>query len=220
MRGDAAFWEEKWRRNEIGFHQPTPHRWLPTHFARLGLVAGARVFVPLAGKSLDLVWLRDAEFAPVGVELSDIAVQAFFEEQRIAPVRAPAGAFERWSGGGVELLCGDFFALTAGLLGRFDGVFDRASFIALPEALRGPYVQHLASLSPAGARTLLVTLEYDPREMEGPPYGVDEAEVRRRYGADHDVDLLERDEDVPDFPKFAARGLRRLAECAWRMRRR
>jgi thiopurine S-methyltransferase len=220
MRGDAAFWEDKWRRNEIGFHQATPHRWLPTHFSALGLAPGARVFVPLAGKSLDLVWLRDAGFAPVGVELSAIAVRAFFEEQRIAPRREPMGAVERWSGGGIELLRGDLFALTPELLGGFHGVFDRASFIALPDALRGPYVEHLAALSPSGARTLLVTLEYDPHAMDGPPYGVDAPEVRRRYGVAHDVALLARDEQVPDFPKFAARGLTRLAECAWRLTRR
>jgi thiopurine S-methyltransferase len=74
---------------------------------------------------------------------------------------------------------------------------------------------------PPGAAMLLLTLEYPQKEMEGPPFSVAEAEVRELFDGLADVDLLESVTDAfQDFPQFGERGLRRLAEKAYRLRRR
>ncbi len=77
---DPEFWLERWRTRQVGFHQPTPHsaldRWWPT----LGVPPGARVYVPLCGKSIDMVWLAAHGHRVVGSELSPLAVEEFFGE--------------------------------------------------------------------------------------------------------------------------------------------
>ena len=55
--------------------------------------------------------------------------------------------------------------------------------------------------------------------MPGPPHAVLEDEVRALYGA-HEIELLERDDAIADFPKFAQRGVTRLGEATYRMLRR
>jgi len=179
------------------------------------------VFVPLCGKSRDLIWLAERGHAVVGCEISDIAVAAFFREAGLTPNKAFDGPFERWSAPPIEILLGDFFKLDRGLIGTVDMVYDRASLVAFPASMRPAYVQALAGLMPPGAAMLLLTLEYPQKDMEGPPFSVPEAEVRDLFDGLADVDLLESVTDAfQDFPQFGERGLTRLAEKAYRLRRR
>ena len=48
------FWHQRWADQQIGFHQSTPTPLLLKHWSALGIAPGATVFVPLAGKSLDM----------------------------------------------------------------------------------------------------------------------------------------------------------------------
>jgi thiopurine S-methyltransferase len=213
------FWLERWERGETGFHQAAVNPLLPRHWPAMQVAPGQRVFAPLAGRSVDLAWLRSQGLDVVGVEVSERAVRAFFAERGVTPDTAPAGQFTRWAAEGIELLCGDYFALTPATLGPVAAVYDRAALIALPPDLRRDYAARMATLTPPGARTLLVTLEYEQAQMGGPPFSVGETELRALYGGTHDIELLER--CVPeDFPKFRARGLTRLDECAYRLTRR
>jgi thiopurine S-methyltransferase len=203
---DAGFWLERWQRNEIGFHQPRPHPALARLWPSLGLGPGTRVFVPLAGKSLDLLWLAAQGHDVVGIELSAIAVRDFAAEHG-QPAR-------------IDLRCGDLFDLAPAALGPIDAVFDRASLVALPPAMRQRYAAQLAALSPPGTRSLLVTMEYDQARMPGPPHSVPEDEVRALFGHTHDVEFVERNTALEDFPRFAQRGVDRLAEAVYRLTRR
>ncbi len=203
---EPQFWHERWQRNEIGFHQDAPHPSLDRHWSALALPAGSRVFVPLAGKSHDLLWLAERGHEVVGIELSKLAVQQFNAELAAAP--------QPWQQR-IDLRCGDFFALDAGKLGPIDAVFDRAALIALPAAMRGAYARQMLSLLQPRTRLLLVTLEYDPSQMSGPPHSVGESEVRALYGHRLSVEMLTRDEQLADFPKFAERGVRALSEVTW-----
>lgn len=205
---ERDFWLAKWRSNEIGFHQAQPHRSLGLHWQVLGLRPGSRVFVPLAGKSPDLLWLAAAGHQVVGIELSPLAVRQF-QSENAGPLLAS-----------IDLRCGDIFDLTPESLGRIDGIYDRASLVALPPAMRRSYVDKLASLSEPGTRTLLVSMEYDASRMAGPPHSVDAAEITALYGSTHRIESLERNEQLEDFPKFRARGLDRLAEVTYRLTRR
>ena len=57
---DHEFWLERWRTNQIGFHQAEFNARLVHHWPSLGVPKGARVFVPLCGKSRDMLWLAGA----------------------------------------------------------------------------------------------------------------------------------------------------------------
>ena len=93
---DHEFWIERWKTQDIGFHQPQFEPALDKYWSRLGLRPGARVFVPLCGKSLDMQWLAEHAHAVVGAELSEQAVDEFFAERGLVPdVRREAGRHDR-----------------------------------------------------------------------------------------------------------------------------
>ncbi len=210
---DPSFWQARWREGRIGFHRPDPNPHLVAHASVLP--AGARVLVPLCGKSVDLGWLAARGHEVVGVELVESAALAFFNEARISPERRVDAPFVRYRGQGVEIVVGDFFDTTAEALGgRFGASFDRAAMIALPESMRERYVAHLQQLLEPKAAILLVTLETD--DTAGPPFSVPEDEVRRRYGAATVTRLADVDALEPGG-NLAARGATRARERVYRV---
>jgi len=211
------FWQERWQKNEIGFHQQEINAHLQDYWPRLGVAAGSQVFVPLCGKSRDLLWLRARGHTVLGVELSPIAVRDFFRENTLEPQTSRQGAFERCAADGLAILCGDFFGLTADDLKGVAGVYDRASLIALPPDMRPRYASHLASILPKGAAILLVTMEYRQAEMSGPPFAVSEDEVRKLYEKHYVVTRLFTKDILAENPRFRERGLSALSEKVYQL---
>ena len=211
------FWQERWQKNEIGFHQQEINAHLQDYWPRLGVAAGSQVFVPLCGKSRDLLWLRARGHMVLGVELSPIAVRDFFRENALEPHTSHVGAFERCEADGLSILCGDFFNLTAEDLKGVAGVYDRASLIALPPDMRPRYADHLSAILPKGAAILLVTMEYRQTEMNGPPFSVSEDEVRKLYEKHYDVTRLFTKDILAENPRFRERGLSALSEKVYQL---
>lgn len=214
------FWLERWQRGETGFHQAAANRWLTHRIDALQLKPGDHVFVPLCGKSQDLHFLAGRGYRVTGVELSPVAVEAFFEEHGMtALVRSTVG-MRVYESGLLRIFCGDFFRMTTGLLGHVDAVFDRAALIALPPEMRPAYAAHLGVLLPAGARDLLVSFDYEQSEMAGPPFSVPQAEIRALFGDRFDIAALGREDILAGEPRFRERGLTRLAETCWLLQKR
>lgn len=216
---DPEFWHARWRQNQIGFHQREINAHLQDHWERLGLSPESRVFVPLCGKSRDLLWLRARGHSVLGVEISPVAVKDFFQENGLAAKVSRRGPFEVWSTDGLEILLGDFFALRADDVKDCDGVYDRASLIALPPAMRELYVGQVEAIFPSRLPTLLVTLEYAQEQMKGPPFAVHEDEVRALYESAHRVQRLFASEVLDENPQFRNKGLTGLVEKVYRLTR-
>ena len=217
---DHDFWQQRWRDNQIGFHQERPTPLLAEHWPSLDVAPGAQVFVPLAGKSLDLLWFAAQGYRVLGVELSQLAVGQFFAEHGLTPESSESRYGRHYRAGEVELICGDAFALDAEALAGCDAVFDRAALIALPPDMRPRYVRELYARLPHGCRGLLITLEYPPGEKQGPPFAVPEAEVRELYARDWDVEVLERRDILAQQPGFQADGVSALDTVVYRLLRR
>lgn len=213
------FWRQRWADNQIGFHQEGPTPLLLKHWPALGIAPGAKVFVPLAGKSLDMAWFAAQGHRVLGVELSWLAVEQFFDENALVPDIRESKYGRHYTAGSIELICGDAFALDAEILRECGAVFDRAALIALPPEMRTRYAHELYARLPSGCRGLLVTLEYPQDEREGPPHSVQEEEVRALYARDWRIDLLERRPIPPDHPGFVA-GVSRLDTAAYALHRR
>jgi thiopurine S-methyltransferase len=217
---EPGFWHERWEKAEIGFHQQEINTHLQQFWISLDLQPTQRVFVPLCGKSRDLLWLAGEGFPLTGVELSPIAVEAFFTENGLRPRRWQEGAFDIWEADEIRILCGDFFALEQRHLADIAGVYDRASLIALPPALRVRYASHLGAILPIGAQILLVTMEYDPSVISGPPFTVSEEEVRALYALTHAVELLWIRDALSEQSRWRDRGLTWLLEKVYRLTQR
>ncbi len=209
------FWHECWRANEIGFHRASVHPVLKRYLPRLNVRPGDSVFVPLCGKSIDMRYLRENGVLVIGVELSELAVRAFFDEGAITAEVSREGPFSVFAGGGFRIFCGDFFALEAAQIKGVSAVYDRAALIALPAPLRSAYAQHMTGLLPPGTRTLLITHEYPAHEMQGPPFPITDEEVDALFGASFAIDPLEQRDVLAEEPRFRERGITSFFENAY-----
>ena len=213
------FWHQRWHENRIGFHRSEVMPLLEEHWDALQLSSESRVLVPLAGKSLDMVWLAAQGHRVLGVELSPLAVAQFFEEHGLQPECRESASGLHHAAKHIELLCGDVFGVDAALLGDCTGVYDRAALIALPPDMRQRYVRTVYAALPSGCRGLLITLEYPQAEKVGPPFSVDEAEVRELFSPHWQVELLER-RDILQQPDFIAEGLTAMSTAVYRLEKR
>jgi thiopurine S-methyltransferase len=216
---DPEFWHRRWREDRIGFHQDRPMPLLLQYWPELAPPVGSRVFVPLSGKSLDIAWLAAQGYRVLGVELSSLAVEQFFAEHGLTPQTHESRYGRHYCADGIELICGDAFALDDALLADCAAVYDRAALIALPPPMRRRYVHELYARLPAGCLALLITLEYPQYEKHGPPFSVEEAEVRELYGRDWEVHLLERRDILDAEPGFVADGVTALGTVVYRLHR-
>ena len=187
---EPKFWQERWARNQIGFHLPEVNPYLQRHWPQLALAEGSKVLVPLCGKSLDLMWLASHGLRVMGVELSEQAVEAFFSEQNLVPRITRRNAFTVYQADLIEVWCGDFFALDAEALIGCAALYDRAALIALPPLMRAQYAEQLGRLLPSGCQGLLITLDYDQTQKAGPPFAVTDEEVKVLFGSDWTLKVL------------------------------
>lgn len=196
---NPEFWQTRWQEKRIGFNQSDVNPLLIKYFADLNLPIGNRVFVPLCGKSIDMVWLAAQGYDVIGIELVESAVQEFFTEQNIAytitehdkhpNIKCYQGKISEQT---IDLWIADIFALSSDDIGHVDAVYDRAALIAMPAELRTQYSQQVINLS-QNAPQLLLTLNYDQNERAGPPFSISQEQVKQHYGNDYQMNKLEEE---------------------------
>jgi thiopurine S-methyltransferase len=204
---------------QTGFHQSAVGRHLKQYWPDLGLPGNSPVFVPLCGKSLDLLWLRDRGYPVTGVELSSVALETFCMERGIPAKRRTLDHFDIYEAVDLRLVCGNFFTVTPELLGPVTGVYDRAALISWPPELRASYVEHMTALTPKGTQTLLIVMEYSQAQMTGPPFSVNAGDIERLYARHHEIRELSRHSILATEPRLQARGLTELFEICYRLTR-
>lgn len=218
---ESDFWLEKWQANEIAFHEPEGNQALPDLWPRLGVAPTSTVFVPLCGKSVDLVWLARQGHRVIGVELSPLAVDAFFAENGLTPIVTERNDFRVHAADGIEIWCGDLFALPDAVLADVTAVYDRACLIAFPPDMRPRYAKKMNGATAPGTATLLLTVEYDQSRMDGPPFSVSTEEIDTLFAAASDIALLGKQDVLTPDHRFRTRGkgLTSLIAAGYIMRR-
>ncbi|MCC1497874.1 thiopurine S-methyltransferase [Alcanivorax sp. 1008] len=213
---EISFWHERWEKGEIGFHlsrvNPLLTRWWPS----LGAGDGDAVWVPLCGKSLDMIWLHQQGHPVTGVELSRQALQSFGIEQGLDLHWHQDGAMEVAESSGFTLYCGDYFAVTAAQLADIRLVYDRAALVALPAAMRQLYVAHMRSVLAAGWRLMLLTFEYPQEQRPGPPFSVPDSEVQQLFQG-CSIELISEQQVIDRHPGFREQGMTSMIERAYRI---
>lgn len=174
------FWHKCWQQNTIGFHQPQVHPFLTNHFKSRSLPSDNHIFVPLCGKTLDMAYL--ARFMRVtGNELSAVACQDFFIENNIKYVQKNIDVFQQYACPQLTLFQGDYFQLSANLVGQVDWIYDRAALTALPPTMQQQYVNHLKSFFSPNTRLFLITLEFPIAQLSGPPFAITGDDVAQLF---------------------------------------
>jgi thiopurine S-methyltransferase len=220
------YWLQRWREGRTGWHHESVMPLLEKHWGALGVAPGSRVLVPLCGKSLDMLWLAQQGLQALGVEISSVAIDAFLAENHLRADRTEAADGTHYriadapADGDIEIINGDVFGVASGLLEACGAFYDRAALIAFPALMRDRLVREVYAKLPAGARGLLITLDYPAGEMEGPPFSVDEAEVHRLFDAQWDIRQLERRDILASQPSFSESGVTALHTAVYALTRR
>lgn len=216
---DNQNWLDRWRENRIGFHEAAVNRHLQACLPQFGLEPGSCLFLPLCGKAHDIAWLAEQGYEVIGIELSELAIEAFFDEHELEYQRFDSDRFGVYEAPHITLLQGDFFDLRNDDLGACQFVYDRASLIAMSPSDRPRYYQHMLSIIPAVSSMLLITLDYEQSEMEGPPFAVPAKEIYRYYEKAFSINLLRSEDIIDERPRWREVGLGALVESVFRLDR-
>jgi thiopurine S-methyltransferase len=204
------FWHSRWEQGRCGWHEAGGNTALRKFWPQL--VPGSRVLVPLCGKSTDLLWLAEQGYDVTGVELSEIAARAFFDEAGLLFETEKTDGFNwfRCRDAGIAIATGNYFEFSSA---PFDAFYDRASLTALPAKKRCEYVRHTRVLLKSSAARLLLTLEFDETNTEGPPFSILPDEV---LGYWPDLQRVEAREDIANSSsKIREAGVNELIEVVW-----
>ena len=210
-------WLDRWKQDRIGFHESRVNPYLPRYLPRFNLKPGDTIFLPLCGKALDIAWLAEQGFQVIGIELSEIAIKSFFVEQGLAYQQFETDQFILRKSGNISLIQGDYFALQQEQLAGCKMVYDRASLIAIDADNRDRYSAHMRSIVPVDAGMLLITLEYEQAQMNGPPFAVLKPEVEQLYAAHYAIEVLEQNDVIDERPRWRDQGLTHLIESVYRL---
>jgi thiopurine S-methyltransferase len=212
LRAPNQNWLQRWENNNIGWHHIEYNEHLLSHWSALALPAGSQVFAPLCGKSRDMVWLAQQGYQIRGVELSKIAVEAFFKEHHLHPKVARFESFERWTQGPYEIYCGDIFDMAQIDQSDINAVYDRASLVALNPQQRETFAHLLIETLPEEVKILLVTMAYPQSEMTGPPYSVSTTEVEELFESRFSITHLHTLDLLHETDRYADRGVSQMLE--------
>jgi len=210
-------WHSHWSRKTPGFHEGRVNTYLQRFLPLFKLRPADTIFMPLCGKAVDMLWLSQQGFNVVGVELSKVAVESFFEESGLEFEQQEAGEFTLYHSPGITLYQGDFMHLEPQTLSTCSLVYDRASIIAIESFNRAAYKSKMLELIPKATPMLVITLAYNQAQMSGPPFSVPVDEIVKLYQPEYQVELLQSSEQIEERPRWKERGLESLVESALRL---
>lgn len=214
---EPSFWHERWENQQIGFHQGEVNPFLVRHWKALGLSSASKVFVPLCGKSLDMFYLAEQGHQILGCELNESACEQFFEENELSLHREKVGEHQLFHTEQLSVCQGDIFSMPQTLVEGCTGFYDRAALIAWPDDMRRNYVECLGKLLPSKSRGLLITLDFAPDVISGPPFAVSQSWVEENMADLFDIELLSEEDVLAENPRFINKNATWLNEAVYRL---
>lgn len=203
---NPEFWKNAWQKSQTNFTQKKPNSMLMQYFKALNTFKNGRVFVPLCGKSVDMLWFTSQGFNVIGVELSEIAVTQFFAENDLQatvslhPTTPSLICYQTvHKGQTLEIWVGDIFDLSPIDIRNIDAIYDRGALVALPDMkpdnLRTRYTQKVMELSNR-ANQLLLSFSYDGEKQRNdthknlPPFLVTRSQLEQYYAEYYEINLI------------------------------
>lgn len=187
------YWHRKWQTKSIRFHSPVVNPQLLTFAPHLGSLKNKVVLVPLCGKSVDMSWFMQQGAKVIGIEVSPIAVNAFFEENTLPYQQKKQADFIIYHNPQISILLGDFFKLSKKDVGSVNVVYDKGALAALPAILRQDYVKRLTSFTSVNTAILLIACEFISPDPNTSPFSLSKEEIQSLYSNDYHIELLTED---------------------------
>ena len=195
-------WEKLWNNDIFPWHKDDVHpkleRYLPDMIQTTGktLRSEIRFFVPLCGKSMDLMFLKSQGFQVIGCECAEKAITDFFKENSLefskTEINAEVSRFDS-DNGQVSIIHGDFFKMAPEILGgKVDCVWDRGSLVAIDLEKRPEYAKVMMSLMNDKFAYLIASLEREVEPVNPMPHSASFDDIEDLFGKKMDVDLIEQ----------------------------
>lgn len=194
--------EWKWQKDQNPrFHRNNYSQFLVNHFEKLinsGKVS--QVFVPLCGKTLDLIFLAEKGFEVTGLEFSEIGIEAFFKENSLTYTKGKAEncslGIYKCNEKNITIYKGDIFHLKTEVCGQFDAFWDRGSYVAINISTQQTYANLMFSLMKPKAKILMEAITYDMSKYRGPPHCITEENLSSTFGGKCDIEVV----DIVNYP--------------------
>jgi len=190
----VEYWDAKWKANQSSWHIDGTNHFLVKYFNHITKIKNpARILVPLCGKAVDVKWMYDLGHSVVGIEGVEEPIIQFFTEQHLEYRKEMVGNCPCYSteDGRIQIFHSDLFLIDAEVVGKFDGIWDRGSLVAIYQEDREKYAELMKKLLNESFAYVLITVAYDQSKFSGPPRSVPENEMNRLFGDFCDVNILE-----------------------------
>lgn len=201
-------WLSAWENGKAPWHQEEFHAILRKHTEKItNNLTNAKLFFPLCGKAVDILYLSQMGHEVIGVEYSELAVKQFFEENNIpfnAKLVPEVGVLYENNDCLIKIYCCDFFKFNSNLEKNFDGVWDRGALEAIEEAERGNYTRIVKTICKPNAGYLLETADRPPGV--GPPYYVSSEDISTLFGLNSQPDQVAYEEAPPEMKAVGCNG--------------
>ncbi|KAF2368227.1 TPMT family [Trinorchestia longiramus] len=187
------FWNKRWNAEKTEWQVSDFHPCLTKYASKMLLGPDKRVFVPLCGKTLDMLWLYKEGHRVVGVEGVEQVVVDYGKEHRLdfKITTTDYGKVYKTPDGRLQIIVCNLFDLSSSKIGQFDAIWDRASIIAISVCDREKYMKVMKDLLVSEFRYLVVTVDYTPTpEFSGPPSSITPKEMVD-FLSDVDYQVLE-----------------------------
>lgn len=171
---DNPYWEKRWEVGSIGWHKEEKDARAEAlnHFKNNATNFSGKIFVPLCGASLDMIWLAEQGLEVVGLDCAQLAIDTFFEKYyKKEDYKQEGNVF---SAGNIKIIKGDLYDCPElRQEAPFDLVYDRASLVAINWEDRDKYVDLMLNLLPDKTQNLcyfLQGMDYEKGKHPGPPH--------------------------------------------------
>ena len=200
----AEYWTDRWKEGNTGWHRQEVNAYLIKYVDELTSGrAKVRVFVPLCGKSVDMLWLADQGHTVIGVEVAKKAIENFFLENdlsftvEIVKMAAESEPVDKYKCNekDITIFCCNLFSVTEDDVGgRFDAIWDRGSLSAVAPAFNDNgkrYTKKMRSLLASDGNYMLESHYYEVDRGMRPPACISEELRNEIYGEDFTIRELE-----------------------------
>lgn len=168
------FWSQVWSEGQIRFHQSQYNKMMVQYFDQFDL-NNKTVLIPLAGKTLDILYFLNKGAKVTAIEFCEVAVEAFFRENDITYTKVG----NRYIAKNLEFIAGDFFDFNP--KAPFDVLYDRASQVVFDKRQRDRYFTHLTSMIKKDSLLLLFSIDHNGSPDYGPPFKISKKEINEAY---------------------------------------
>lgn len=168
------FWTDVWNEGSIRFHQKSYNPQMVEFFKDIDLT-NKSVFIPLAGKSLDILFFKEKGSQVIAVEFVESAIIDFFKENNLSFKKIN----NTYLADNITFYHQDFFEHQSTI--SYDVIYDRASQVVFDKDHRPAYYAHLQNFLKTDTILLLFSVDHTGPDTYGPPFKITEEEIKKHY---------------------------------------